>query len=140
MWSCLLRAGEQDDECGKLVYWFYVCRPATQAWEEHHSSVSASVGFKRLLSSPVAFYHSERDLVGVVHSDDFVFVGVDRDLDFARHVCQRTIMSSKTEGVWEVVTTTRKKLRAARLNKFHGGGEPCNAVRCEGNLPQHSSP
>ena len=41
-----------------------------------------TVGFKRLLSSPVAFYHPERDLVGVVHGDDFVFVGADKELDF----------------------------------------------------------
>ena len=40
------------------------------------------VGFKRLLSSPVAFYHPEGDLVGVVHGDDFVSVGVDKELDF----------------------------------------------------------
>ena len=48
--------------------------------------VLASVGFKRLLSRSVAFYHSERDLVGVVRGDDFVFVGVDRDLDFVLRV------------------------------------------------------
>ena len=29
------------------------------------------------------FYRAERDLVGVVHGDDFVFVGVDEDLDYA---------------------------------------------------------
>ena len=40
-------------------------------------------GFKRLMSSPVMFYHADRDLVCVVHGDDFVFVGVDEDLDFA---------------------------------------------------------
>ena len=64
----------QEDECGKLTYW------------QHYSCVLASVRFKRLLSSPVAFYHSERDVVGVVHGDDFVFVGVDRDLDFVLRV------------------------------------------------------
>ena len=71
-----------EDECGKLIYWLYGCRPAAQAWEEHYSGVLEAVGFKRLLSSPVAFYHEERDLVGVVHGDDFVFVGVDEELDF----------------------------------------------------------
>ena len=44
------------------------------------------LSLKRLLSSPVAFCHSERDLVGIVHGDDFVFVGVDRDLDFVLRV------------------------------------------------------
>ena len=76
----------EEDECGKLVYWLYGCRPAAQAWEEHFSGVLTAVGFKRLLSSPVAFYHSERDLVGVVHGDDFVFVGVTKELDFVLSV------------------------------------------------------
>lgn len=34
------------------------------------------------MSSPVAFYHRGRDLVGVVHGDDFVFVGLDEEFDF----------------------------------------------------------
>ena len=29
-------AGVGPDECGKLVYWLYGCRPAAQAWEEHY--------------------------------------------------------------------------------------------------------
>ena len=33
-----------------------------------------------------AFYHPERDLVGVVHGDDLVFVGVDKELDFVLSV------------------------------------------------------
>ena len=76
----------EEDECGKLIYWLYGCRPAAQAWEEHYSGVLTTVGFKRLLSSPVAFYHPERDLVGVVHGDDFVFVGVDKELDLGRKI------------------------------------------------------
>ena len=54
------------------------------------------VGFKRLLSSPFASYHPERDLVGVVQvAILFVWVYLWR------------MTSSKTEGVWEVETTTR---------------------------------
>ena len=34
-----------------------------QVWVEHYSGVLTKVGFKRLLSSPVAFYHFERDFV-----------------------------------------------------------------------------
>ena len=82
----LAEAGVQEDECGKSIYWLHGCSLAAQAWEQHYSSVLASVGFKRLFSSPVALYHSERDLVGVVHGDDFVFVGVDKDLDFVLRV------------------------------------------------------
>ena len=38
-------------------------------------------GFRRAISSPVAFYHVELDVHGVVHGDDFVFTGVDEALD-----------------------------------------------------------
>ena len=34
-------------------------------------------------SVPVAFVHETRDLMGVVHGDDFIFVGLDEDLDYA---------------------------------------------------------
>ena len=72
----------EKDECGKLLRWLYGCRRAGQAWEDHYSGVLANVGFKRAMSSPVAFYHPGRDLWAVVHGDDFVFTGVDDDLDF----------------------------------------------------------
>ena len=83
-----VEAEVEPDECGKLIYWLYGCRPAAQAWEEHYSALLESVGFRRLLSSPVAFRHGERDLVGVVHGDDFVFVGPDEDLDFVLKVLE----------------------------------------------------
>ena len=72
------------DECGKLLYWLYGCRPAARAWEEHYSGVMEGEGFARLKSSPVAFAHNTRDLVAVCHGDDFVFVGLDEDLEFAK--------------------------------------------------------
>ena len=34
------------------------------------------------MSSPVAFHHLGRDLLAVVHGDDFVFTGLDGDLDY----------------------------------------------------------
>ena len=79
-------AGAQEDECGKLRYWLYGCRPAAQAWEEDYSGEFEAAEFKRLTSCPVAFSHKERDLAGGVHGDDFVFCGVDEDLDFVEHL------------------------------------------------------
>ena len=75
-----------EDECGKLIHWLYGCRPAAQVWEEHYSKLLKDHGFKRLQSVPVAFVHDTRDLMGVVHGDDFVFVGLDEDLDFVLKV------------------------------------------------------
>lgn len=78
------------DECGKLIHWLYGCQPVAQAWEEHYSALLEKNGFVRLKSVPVAFVHKQRDLMGVVHGDDFVFVGMDEDLDFALGVLQNT--------------------------------------------------
>ena len=44
---------------------------------------SVKAGFKRPVSCLVAFAHESRDLMGVVHGDDFVFVRLDVDLDFS---------------------------------------------------------
>ena len=55
----------EDDECGKLIHWFYGCRPAAQAWEEHWSAFLKNHGFKRLKSVPKAFVHETRGMSGV---------------------------------------------------------------------------
>jgi hypothetical protein len=78
----------KEDECGKLIHWLYGCRPAAQAWEEHYSELLCRNGFTRLKSVPVAFAHKERDMVGVVHGDDFVWEGRDKDLDWVLGVLQ----------------------------------------------------
>ena len=61
----------------------YGCRPVGQAWEDHYALVLVQAGFRRGVSSPVMFYHPKRELWCVVHGDDFVFTGVQEDLDFA---------------------------------------------------------
>ena len=81
-------AGVGEDECGKLIHWLYGCRPAAQAWEEHFSELLKKNGFTRLKSVPVAFVHEERGMMGVVHGDDFVWEGRDRDLDWILEVMQ----------------------------------------------------
>ena len=78
-----------EDECGKLIHWLYGCRPAAQAWEEHYSSLLVANGFKRLQTVPVAFTNAERDLHGVVHGDDFVLEGRDKDLDWVLEILSK---------------------------------------------------
>ena len=117
-----LPAGVQEDECGKLIYWLYGCRPAAQAWEEHYSGVLTAVGFKRLLSSPVAFYHPERDLVRVVHGDDFVFVGVDKELDFVLGVLKE-LYELKDRGRLGSGDNNKKEVDLlGRKIRWHGWG------------------
>lgn len=82
-------AGVRSDECGKLLYWLYGCRRAGQAWEDHYSKVLMDSGFQRAVTSPVAFYHPDREMWAVVHGGDFVFTGLDGDLNFALAVLQK---------------------------------------------------
>ena len=63
-----VEAEVEEDECGKLIYWFDGCRPAAEAWEEHYSGVLTTVGLARSCGSI------------------FVFVGVDKELDFVLSV------------------------------------------------------
>ena len=82
-------AGAEKDECGKLLYWLYGCRPAGQAWEDHYAQVLVYAGFRRGVSSPVMFYHPERELWCAVHGDDFMFTGFQEDLEYALKVMKK---------------------------------------------------
>ena len=44
--------------------------------------VMESLGFKAGVSNPGIFYNEERQLMCVVHGDDFTTLGLDDDLDF----------------------------------------------------------
>lgn len=115
-------AGVQEDECGKLLYWLYGCRPAAQAWEEHYSGVLEGVGFRRLTSSPVAFTHCERDLAGVVHGDDFIFEGLDEDLDFVLAVLEKHYELKNRGRLGSGVGDCREIDMLGRIIKWHDWG------------------
>ena len=67
-------AGAAAGMCGKLVHWIYGMRPAPQAWESLYAGKMEGAGFKRGKGSAVMFYNEGRDISGLVHGDDFVFV------------------------------------------------------------------
>ena len=75
-------AGEGPGVCGKLNFWLYGFRKAAAAWEDLYSELLEGCGFKRGKGCGVVFYHSERDLAGVVHGDDFTFCGCQGELDW----------------------------------------------------------
>ena len=45
-------------------------------------------GFRRGEGNGVGFYHEERDTSVIVHGDDFVIVGDEKDLDWIRGLIQ----------------------------------------------------
>ena len=59
--------------CGKLVYWLYGMRPASNGWQQEYTRRLESLGFKAGEGSPCCFYREKDDVACVVHGDDFTF-------------------------------------------------------------------
>ena len=112
----------QEDECGKLIQWLYGCRPAAQAWEEHYSALLKANGFERLKSVPVAFVHKERDMIGVVHEDDFIWEGCDEDLDWALKVLEKKYELKNRGGLGPGPSDVRKIDMLGRIIEYTDEG------------------
>ena len=68
-------------KCGRLKRWLYGMRPAAQAWERDYTKKLEETGFKRGRSAPTVFFNEKTQVRGVVHGDDFTFLGYDEELD-----------------------------------------------------------
>ena len=69
------QAPGEEHLCGKLVKAMYGTRDAAQNWQKKCSEVVQELGFRVGRVSPCHFYHAESGTCGMVHGDDFVFVG-----------------------------------------------------------------
>ena len=69
--------------CSRLNRCLYGTRDAPARWEAFLAKQLALMGFKRGKASPCCFRHKSRDLRCIVHGDDFVFVGLDSELQWA---------------------------------------------------------
>ena len=69
-----------DGKCLRLKRWLYGMRPAAAAWEADYAEKLRSVGFQRGRAAPTIFYCEELQVRGVVHGDDFTFLGYLEDL------------------------------------------------------------
>ena len=67
--------GARPGRCGKLNFWLYGFRKAASAWEEFYAKVLENMGFVRRMGRPVIFKHKVKEVVVVVHGDDFVMRG-----------------------------------------------------------------
>ena len=68
-------------KCGRLRRWLYGMRPAAQAWERDYSERLENIRFVKGRSAPIVFYNQATSVRGVVHGDDFTFLGKKKDLD-----------------------------------------------------------
>ena len=69
---------------GKLKLCLYGTRDAAKGWQDTLSEQLESCGFKRGVGHPSVFWHEARDLVTLVHGDDYVTSGHDEHLDWLK--------------------------------------------------------
>jgi len=68
--------------CAKLIYNLYGTRGAAQAWEEHYGENMKKWGFEQGKGCTCVFVHHEKEIITVVHGDDFTSLGNDEALDW----------------------------------------------------------
>ena len=68
--------------CGLLGKSMYGTRDAAQNWGEAYMTFMTSIGFTKGIGSPCTFYHKSKDLICVVHGDDFTILGWSTQLDW----------------------------------------------------------
>ena len=73
-------------KCAKLLYTLYGMRTAASGWEREYSGTLQQVGFVAGRANAVTFYHPARDVKMVVHGDDFVIEGFEKDLKWVEGV------------------------------------------------------
>ena len=77
-----LSAGETtQDTVGKLLASLYGTRDASKHWQEEVAKCMAEWGFITGRYNPCMFHHPTREVLCLVHGDDFVSVGEDEQLD-----------------------------------------------------------
>ena len=65
---------------GRLRLCLYAIRHAAKGWQETLSAQLESIGYVRGVGHPSVFVHPERNLVTLVHGDDYVSSGMKADL------------------------------------------------------------
>lgn len=79
----------QEGEVGRLNVCVYGTRDAARAWQETLSKHLEGFGFKRGKGHPAIFYHPEREMMTLVHGDDYVTAAMSEDLDWLEGELQK---------------------------------------------------
>eukprot|EP00973_Karenia_brevis_P096115 12430674-Karenia_brevis.AAC.1 len=107
---------EPGDEgmCGELRVSMYGTRKAAQNWQNCVNKTLYNMGFSSGASSPCIFWHRERDIVTMVHGDDFVSAGGKEDLKWmSERLTEQFEISTEIIGPEE-----RDKKQLKVLNRF----------------------
>ena len=70
------------DLCGLLLRHMYGTQKAAEGWQSEYSSFLVSIGFTQGIACPCIFNHADKDIVVIVHGDDFTAVGPKKHLDW----------------------------------------------------------
>ena len=74
--------GLPPNTVAKQVRCVYGTRDAGKLWEDTYSVALQHLGFSSGDANPCIFHHAERNVMVVVHGDDFTTLGLDSDLDW----------------------------------------------------------
>ena len=82
--------GLPSDTVARQVRCVYGTRDAGKLWQDTYTVVMEALGFKAGESTPCIFWNEERQLMCVVHGDDFTTLGLDEDLKFFETAIQES--------------------------------------------------
>ena len=80
---------------GKLELCLYGIRDAAKGWQEMLSAQLEACAFRRGIGHPAVFWHPTRNIMTLVHGDDYVSSGLQADLDW---------MESQLQASYEIQT------------------------------------
>eukprot|EP00973_Karenia_brevis_P081866 11349902-Karenia_brevis.AAC.1 len=83
---------EDGDEhkCGELQVSMYGTRQAAQNWQNRVNEVLEKHGFSQAKSSPCVFHHVGRDILTMVHGDDFLSTATEANLRWLKGILDTT--------------------------------------------------
>ncbi len=87
---------KKEGKIGKLRVSLYGTRDAALNWQSAYSSHLQNIGFKQCKYSPCIFYHEQKDLCTMVHGDDYVTTGGEKELQW---------LSKELAKIFDVKTT-----------------------------------
>ena len=120
-------AGAGPGMVGKLKKMLYGLRSAAAAWESHYAGKLEGIGFVRGVSTPVSFYHPEKDISLVVHGDDFTFVGEHEHLDWVTKHMKGWYQLKVRARLGPEKGDDKQAVLLGRIVRWHEWGISCEA-------------
>ena len=88
--------GGDPNKCARLLKSLYGTRSAASNWAECYTELLMKNGFTRAKSNPCLFHHRGRDILTMVHGDDFLSTADGNGLDWMESILKKEL-EVKTE-------------------------------------------